>query len=88
MYMQPRKLAKFFPRRLTMKIFFKFLRFIYPSLNGLVVGVWYVSSTQTVLHARLTNQLLRKKTEYSDAKDTVVSIDISILNMYTLYLNW
>ena len=30
---------------------------IYPTLNGVAVSVWYVSSTPVILHARLNNQL-------------------------------
>ena len=47
------------------------------TLNGIVVSVWYVSSTPVVLHAKLNDQLRRrnkmfrqhemKKTEDSDS---------------------
>ena len=30
-----------------------------PTLNGIAVSVWYVSSTQDILHAGLNNQLRR-----------------------------
>ena len=53
------KFAKFFSRMLPMLKISEEL--FTPFLNGCAVKVWYVSSTQVVLHAGLTDLLRHKK---------------------------
>ena len=52
-----------------------------PILNELAVSVWYMSSTQVVLHSGLTNQSWHSKISLNNKK-------LKKSNTVTLFLKW